>query len=126
MANKKQWSSSKSERDKLFQDMKEIEILRAEADANLDKSLSKAIGNYGKLLEASKKVAGETLGTEDFLRQVDYVKEIAGGQKDIKNDKKVKASIKSLNKSWSELEDLLSKQYGKEVKVDKFKLSDFI
>ena len=84
MANKKQWSSSKSERDKLFKDMRELEILQVEADANLDKSLSKALKKYGKLIEAAKKVAGtQKLGTEDFLSQVDYVKEIAGGQKDL-------------------------------------------
>ena len=69
----------------------------------------------------------ENIIAEGFFGKLfNFLKTDKNKQKDIKNDKKVKASIKSLNKSWSELEDLLSKQYGKEVKVDKFKLSDFI
>ena len=48
-------------------------------------------------------------------------------QSKIKKDKKIKGAVRSLNNSWSDLEDLLSKQYGKKVDLGrKFKLSDFI
>ena len=70
----------------------------------------------------------EHIITEGFFNKLfNFLKTDSSKQKSIKSDKKVKSSIKSLNKSWSDLEDILSKQYGKKVDLgSKFKLSDFI
>ena len=48
-------------------------------------------------------------------------------QSKIKKDRKINSAIKDLNGSVTDLEDLLSKQYGYKVDLgSKYKLSDFI
>ena len=44
----------------------------------------------------------------------------------LKKDKKINQNLKNLNKSWSNIEKHIAKQYGQKVKFNKFKLSDFI
>ena len=69
----------------------------------------------------------ENIITEGFFSKLfNFLKTDKNKQKDIKNNKKVKSNLKSLNRSVSDLENLLSKQYGKKVKLDKFNLSDFV
>ena len=48
-------------------------------------------------------------------------------QSTIKKDRKINSAIKDLNGSVTDLEDLLSKQYGYKVDLgSRYKLSDFI
>ena len=48
-------------------------------------------------------------------------------QSKIKKDRKINSAIKDLNGSVTDLEDLLSKQYGYKVDLgSRYKLSDFI
>ena len=47
-------------------------------------------------------------------------------KKDIKKSSKVKSALSSLNKSVGSMEKAFKDTYGVDVKLDKFKLSDFL
>lgn len=46
--------------------------------------------------------------------------------KKLKKDKKITGNLNKLNKSWSDIEKHIEKEYGQKVKFNKFKLTDFI
>ena len=46
--------------------------------------------------------------------------------KAIRKDKTVKSSLRNLNKSTKDLETVLKKDYGIDVKLDKYTLKDFV
>ena len=64
-------------------------------------------------------------GFFDSLRK--FAKKLKPNEKkDIKKSSKVKSALSSLNKSVGSMEKAFKDTYGVDVKLDKFKLSDFL
>ena len=73
------------------------------------------------------------MNTENVLSEgfFDKLSKLVGKLKPIqknklKKSKKLKSALSSLNKSVNDIEKAFSDAYGTDVKLDKFKLSDFI
>tara|TARA_Y100000310_G_scaffold41289_1_gene38709 strand:+ start:408 stop:626 length:219 start_codon:yes stop_codon:yes gene_type:complete len=60
-----------------------------------------------------------------FSKLFKFLKSDSDTKKKIKSNPKLKKQLSQLNKSVSNLEKIVSDLYGSEVKLDKYKLSDF-